>query len=341
MWFNGQSMIHDLMREIVPGINGQEVQLREAIERGRELPPLPLRKGPHFDAFEGLLRQTDTELRALGDGFVPEDLLPHEYKSDTGQDRYARYDKGTKGMLTQIGLNHRTRLRGQGSRLAPSFAAQHIPEGVLALPPVYPVAEQVLTGGPRLCMNAVYRMVHSGLTGDKLSEMALYNAVRSSRPRGIGTDSDYLNMLRLPPLADRVRVASFMGADLDFIGSFARKLHKVRPAARLYTLLNLASTGGDSIWHTNVLAAADGQSVLCLDPARQYQQDAGLAVMDTHTFARRWGVAANRGHFVIDWENTTGSTAAKEKEALRTNVLQNLFNKLVRVSTQPAPHGSY
>ncbi len=272
------------------------------------IPAKRIYTGPLYEEFRRESAVTDAVLAELGVTF--EHFKPIEYITlDTQKELYA-LPPDTKNAIEKEKQARLNRLVTIGDTiLRPRLRAQTIDASELGHPPIAYMTRYRAGESGKLCFNACFRMIMHALTGWQATEGALAAATGPFNNNSmLAPDELYLDTLRTPYFADRVRVASFIGADLDFVSNMAGIIRRKRPDATVFALLNIGSPSitNNNVWHTALLGAADQKRVYVHDP-KSTEQD-GDHILTKPGFARLWTRAQCRGHLIA----ATGVHAVQE-----------------------------
>ncbi|HVS58977.1 MAG TPA: hypothetical protein VHD60_04580 [Candidatus Saccharimonadales bacterium] len=153
------------------------------------------------------------------------------------------------------------------------------------------------------CANAAFRMILHGLTGVKLTEAALNDAIYGAHGTTFISDVDYLKVLNTRAFTEcfqkEVQCINFAAMDLATLGRIAQRAKEAS-----YGVLGVATLGTEfaadkNVQHRVVLLNVDRDTVTMHDPSPDARAEGNARVISKQEFCRRWAGAQNSGYLVL------------------------------------------
>jgi hypothetical protein len=287
-----------------PTAENQQTFLRTAFQQAERGPYTPRTvRGPHHQAFNGILASIHDKLRMIDPSLTPDALAPSAYQEPETASRLL-LNPWLQLQVRGLREERQLQLELQGGRALNTLMWQKLPEGTLDVPAYHRQGEYVSLPEARLlCVNACFRMLHNGMAGWLLAEDYLASQIRQRHGTMIVDDGEYYKLFQTDAFKDTagrtVKMAEILGADFETINALVTSIKGRHPQAKVFAVASLSSeTAIDKgTWHSVVLLHKDGDEVVCHDPAyKGGRPNRHIPITD---FARRWAVTYNRVQLAI------------------------------------------
>lgn len=253
--------------------------------------------GPLITGLEQILKHCSKLLNAVDPTLPAEALFPETYQGDQVQHRVASLSAQQKRQLIRLTLAKRRAIDNLSNTYLERIDSQIVPAQILNQPPYSKQSRE------QECVAATMLMVLKDVSPGPISDFAFYNGLNDGLGSYLADDDFYLNLLESEALSRQINKAvgaiSFFGADLNFVARIAQKVRERKPHAGIYCIVGLLSDSSPAtwlkgIWHSNVLLAADEDTVLVHDPRRRPERR-----LDKRQFFERWMQAYAKGHIIV------------------------------------------
>lgn len=258
--------------------------------------------GPHLPAISDVLTDARSKLLDINPLLQPEIYFDFIYQSDATRgkvEQLMRHDPENFYKLREAKTHKDKRFNALGSL----HAKEHVthPFQLQGTPFHYQGEDLDRAQAATLCTSTSFRMVHEAISGERISEAAMYYGLRLTHQAAVIPDESLLGVFSLPAYQQRhnqqISVMTITGGSLSFIGKIATKFYDRVPDGSIYGILNIQSEAREHVWHSNVLLAGDNLSVTVHDPKFDRPQES--RTIPRESFERRWAHALNRAHLIM------------------------------------------
>lgn len=256
--------------------------------------------GPRKHLFADILSQINTKLIYIDPTLTIDALHAKNYQSEQTQLIVSSLNESSQKDIDNIAKWRYQACIDIAKNTWSEDQYQTIPLGLFNRP------RATKSGDYRACTQAVFRMVHQGITGLFVGEHEIRHMMQRKHGHQFVSDEEYLKLLETDTFRQeygkRVQSLQFMGMDLNTLRTIAERKHAQHDDIHIYTVANLAtaSVKGDEsdlaprIQHRVLLYGADEQYAYVLDPNHR-----SMERMDKRQFCKRWAATQNSGYLVV------------------------------------------